>query len=42
MALTFQGYQISFGKLNDMVDRFAACLTDFGVRKGRQRGDSAA
>ncbi|MBC2744032.1 MAG: long-chain fatty acid--CoA ligase, partial [Desulfosarcina sp.] len=34
MALTFQGYQISFGKLNEMVDRFAACLTDFGVKKG--------
>jgi long-chain acyl-CoA synthetase len=34
MALTFQGYQVSFAKLNDMVDRFAACLTDFGVRKG--------
>ena len=34
MALTFQGYQISFSKLNEMVDRFAACLTDFGVKKG--------
>jgi long-chain acyl-CoA synthetase len=34
MALTFQGYQVSFAKLNDMVDRFAACLTEFGVKKG--------
>ena len=34
MALTFQGYTVSFAKLNDMVDRFAACLTDFGVKKG--------
>ena len=34
MALTFQGYQISFSKLNDMVDRFAACLTHFGVKQG--------
>jgi long-chain acyl-CoA synthetase len=34
MALTFQGYRVSFAKLNDMVDRFAACLTDFGVRQG--------
>ena len=34
MALTFQGYQISFSKLNEMADRFAACLTDFGVKKG--------
>ncbi len=34
MALTFQGYQISFSKLDEMVDRFAACLTDFGVKQG--------
>ena len=34
MALTFQGYQVSFAKLDDMVDRFAACLTDFGIKKG--------
>ena len=34
MALTFQGYPVSFAKLNDMVDRFAACLSDFGVGKG--------
>jgi long-chain acyl-CoA synthetase len=34
MALTFQGYRVSFAKLNAMVDRFAACLTDFGVKQG--------
>ena len=33
MALTFQGYRVSFAKLDDMVDRFAVCLTDFGVKK---------
>ncbi len=34
MALTFQGYQVSYAQLDKMVDRFAACLTDFGVRQG--------
>ncbi len=34
MALLFQGYRMSFRELNEMVDRFAACLHDFGVRKG--------
>lgn len=34
MALTFQGYQVSFAELDDMVDRFAACLTEFGIKKG--------
>jgi long-chain acyl-CoA synthetase len=34
MALLFQGYKVSFGKLNDMVNRFAACLHDFGIDKG--------
>ena len=34
MALAFQGYRLSFAGLNDMVDRFAACLTDFGIKKG--------
>ncbi|UCD33331.1 MAG: long-chain fatty acid--CoA ligase [Desulfobacterales bacterium] len=34
MALLFQGYQITFRQLNDMVNRFAACLHDFGVKKG--------
>lgn len=34
MALLFQGYKITFQELNNMVDRFAACLDDFGVCKG--------
>jgi long-chain acyl-CoA synthetase len=34
MALSFQGYRVSFAGLNEMVDRFATCLADFGVRKG--------
>lgn len=34
MALSFQGYRLSYAGLDDMVDRFAACLTDFGVKKG--------
>ncbi|BBO92378.1 long-chain-fatty-acid--CoA ligase [Desulfosarcina ovata] len=34
MALTFQGYRITFKQLNAMVDRFATGLADFGIRKG--------
>ena len=34
MALLFQGYQMSYRELAGMVDRFATCLDDFGVRKG--------
>ncbi len=34
MALNFQGYTTTYGELSDMVDRFAAALHDFGVRKG--------
>ncbi|MBW1693500.1 MAG: long-chain fatty acid--CoA ligase [Deltaproteobacteria bacterium] len=34
MALLFQGYQMTFRQLNDMVNRFAACLHDFGIKKG--------
>ena len=34
MALLFQGYQVTFRELKGMVDRFAGCLTDFGVKKG--------
>ncbi|MEJ2157080.1 MAG: long-chain fatty acid--CoA ligase [Desulfobacteraceae bacterium] len=34
MALNFQGYEITYRKLNDMVNRFAACLTEFGIAKG--------
>jgi len=33
-ALIFQGTMVSFRELKDMVDRFATCLTDFGVKKG--------
>ncbi|MBN2060368.1 MAG: long-chain fatty acid--CoA ligase [Deltaproteobacteria bacterium] len=35
-ALTFQGYRISYGRLKDMVDRLATCLTDFGLKKGER------
>ena len=34
VALIFQGLQITYGELKEMVDRFAACLHDLGVRKG--------
>lgn len=34
MALSFQGYEITFQGLKDMVDRFATCLADFGIKKG--------
>jgi long-chain acyl-CoA synthetase len=34
MALLFQGYKITFSELNDMVNRFAACLHAFGINKG--------
>jgi len=34
MALLFQGYKSSFSELDEMVNRFAACLHDFGIRKG--------
>jgi long-chain acyl-CoA synthetase len=33
-ALIFQGFTLSFRQLKDMVDRFATCLTDFGVKQG--------
>lgn len=33
-ALTFEGFRITYSQLNQMVDRFAACLHNFGVRKG--------
>ena len=33
-ALIFQGFTLSFRHLKDMVDRFAACLTAFGVKQG--------
>lgn len=33
-ALIFMGYKITFAQFKDMVDRFATCLTDFGIKKG--------
>jgi len=34
IALLFQGYVVTYKALKDLVDRFAACLADFGIRKG--------
>ncbi|MGA1844894.1 MAG: long-chain-fatty-acid--CoA ligase [bacterium] len=34
MALLFKGYTLTFRELKKMVDRFAACLHHFGIRKG--------
>lgn len=34
VALIFQGYKINFTQFKEMVDKFATCLTDFGVKKG--------
>lgn len=34
MALNFQGYELSFQELHEMVDRFATCLHKFGIGKG--------
>jgi len=33
-ALIFQGYIVTYKELQDMVDRFAACLKSFGIQKG--------
>ena len=33
-ALIFMGYKVNFAQFKDMVDRFATCLVDFGVKKG--------
>ncbi|MDL1984901.1 MAG: AMP-binding protein, partial [Deltaproteobacteria bacterium] len=33
-ALIFQGYNVTYRELNDMANRFAACLIDFGIDKG--------
>ncbi len=33
-ALVFQGYRLTYRRFREMVDRFAACLVDFGVKKG--------
>jgi long-chain acyl-CoA synthetase len=34
MALTFQGYRMTYAALDEMVDRFANGLNDFGVKQG--------
>lgn len=34
MALLFQGYKVTYGRLREMVDCFAAALDGFGVKKG--------
>ena len=33
-ALLFQGFKVTYRQLNDMVNRFSACLSGFGVQKG--------
>ncbi len=33
-ALVFEGYKVRYRELSDMVDRFAACLHEMGIRKG--------
>jgi long-chain acyl-CoA synthetase len=33
-ALVFQGYTLTYRQLKEMVDRFAACLADFGIKQG--------
>ena len=33
-ALIFQGYTMTYRQLEDMVERFATCLADFGVKPG--------
>ena len=34
LALLFQGYKVTFRQLNEMVNRFTACLYEFGLKKG--------
>jgi len=33
-ALIFQGYSVTYKGLKEMVDRFATCLTAFGIQQG--------
>jgi long-chain acyl-CoA synthetase len=33
-ALVFEGYRLSFRRMQDMIDRFAGCLVSFGVKRG--------
>jgi len=34
MALNFQGYTVSYSRLQEMVEKFSGCLQSFGIRKG--------
>jgi long-chain acyl-CoA synthetase len=34
VALYFQGYKLTYRQLDEMVDRFCACLVRFGIGKG--------
>jgi long-chain acyl-CoA synthetase len=34
MALLFEGYEVNYRELNEMVNRIAACLTAMGVKRG--------
>jgi long-chain acyl-CoA synthetase len=36
MALSFQGYNMTYKALKDMVERFATCLAGMGVKKGEK------
>lgn len=33
-ALVFLGYKLTYKQFKEQVDRFAACLADFGIKKG--------
>jgi long-chain acyl-CoA synthetase len=33
-AMVFVGYTLTYRQFKDQVDRFAACLTDWGIKKG--------
>lgn len=33
-AIIFQGYKITYRQFKEMVDRFATCLADFGIKQG--------
>jgi long-chain acyl-CoA synthetase len=33
-AIVFQGYKLTYRQFKEMVDRFATCLADFGIKQG--------
>ena len=33
-AIIFQGYKLTYRQFKEMVDRFATCLADFGIKQG--------